>query len=57
MTLDWNGPLKDNAGAAHNTSVRMTITATAGGLTFGLHVNDQSQVKVLEGLRPLWSEV
>jgi hypothetical protein len=31
MTLDWKGPLKDTAGAIHNISVRMTITATAGG--------------------------
>ncbi len=27
MTLDWEGPLKDTAGAGHDISVRMTITA------------------------------
>ena len=48
MTLDWKGPLKDTAGAGHDISVRMTITATAGGLTFGLHVTNGSQAKVQE---------
>jgi hypothetical protein len=46
LTLDWKGPLRDTAGAGHDISVRMTITATAGGLTFGLHVTNGSQVKV-----------
>jgi hypothetical protein len=53
MTLDWNGPLKDTAGAGHNISVRMTITAVAGGLTFGLHLTNGSQVKVQEVCYPL----
>ena len=53
MTLDWSGPLKDTAEAGHNLSVRMTITATTGGLTFGLHVTNGSQAKVLEAWYPL----
>ena len=53
MTLDWNGPLKDTSGAEHNILVRMTITATAGGLTFRLHVRNQSQVKVQEVCYPV----
>ena len=53
MTLDWNGPLKDTAGAGHDISVRMTITATAGGLTFGFHVTNGSQAKVQEAWYPL----
>jgi hypothetical protein len=53
MVLDWNGPLKDTAGATHNIPVRMTIAATAGGLTFRLHVSNQSQVKVQEAWYPL----
>ena len=53
MTLGWKGPLKDAAGAGHDISVRMTITATAGGLTFGLHVTNGSPVKVQEAWYPL----
>src|ERR1017187_9491986 len=53
MTLGWKGPLKDAAGAGHDISVRMTITATAGGLTFGLHVTNGSQAKVQEAWYPL----
>lgn len=53
MTLDWKGPLKDAAGAGHDISVRMTITATNGGLTFGLHVTNGSPVKVQEAWYPM----
>jgi hypothetical protein len=53
LTMDWKGPLKDPTGAEHNISVRMNITATAGGLTFGLHVTNGSQAKVQEAWYPL----
>ncbi len=53
MTLDWKGPLKDTAGAGHDISVRMTIIADVGGLTFGLRVTNGSQVKVQEAWYPL----
>ena len=53
LSLYWNGPLKDAAGASHNISVRMTIAVTAGGLTFGLHLTNGSQVKVQEAMYPL----
>ena len=53
MTLDWQSPLKDAAGGGHDIAVRMTITATAGGLTFGLQVTNRSQVKVREVSYPM----
>jgi hypothetical protein len=53
LTLDWNGPLKDAAGGELDISVRMTVAATAGGLTFGLHVKNQSQAKVQEAWYPM----
>src|ERR1035438_5061627 len=53
MTLEWKGPLQDAAGAGHDVAVRMTITATTGGLTFGLHVTNRSQVKVREVSYPM----
>ena len=53
MTLDWKGPLKDTAGAGHDISVRMIVTATAGGLTFGLHATNGSKAKVQEAWYPL----
>ena len=53
MTLDWKGPLKDSAGAGHDIAVRMTITATVGGLTFGLQVTNRSPVKIREVSYPM----
>jgi hypothetical protein len=53
MTLYWNGPLKDTAGAEHDISVRMTLTAAAAGLTFGLHLSNHSQAKVQEAWYPM----
>jgi hypothetical protein len=52
MTLEWNGPLKE-ATTEYPISVRMTVTCTEQELTFGLHVNNQSSVKVMEVLYPL----
>ena len=53
ITLAWNGPLKDVARAGHSVSVRMSISAIPGGLTFGIHVTNGSQLKVLEAWYPL----
>ncbi len=52
MTLVWNGPLKE-ATSEYPISVRMTITCAEGELTFGLHVDNQSELKVMEVIYPL----
>lgn len=52
MTLDWNGPLKE-ATAEYPVSVRMTIACEDRQLTFRLHVENQSDLKVMEVLYPL----
>lgn len=52
MTLEWNGPLKE-ATAEYPVSVRMTIACEDRQITFRLHVENQSDLKVMEVLYPL----
>ncbi|MBI2301355.1 MAG: hypothetical protein HYU66_20805 [Armatimonadetes bacterium] len=52
LTLEWNGPLKDTAGAEQPIAVRMTVAAGERGLTFGLHLENHSQLKVQEAWYP-----
>ncbi len=52
LTLEWAGPLTDTAGARHDVSVRMTVTAADNALTFGLHVDNRSGLKLAEALYP-----
>lgn len=52
MTLEWHGPLKE-ATSEYQISVRMTIACANQQLTFKLHIDNQSEFKVMEVCYPV----
>ena len=52
LALTWAGPLQDTAGATHDMSALMRITAAEGALAFTLHVENRTKGKLQEALYP-----
>ena len=48
LTLYWDGPLTDSAGAEYDIPVRMEITADGASVTFQLFLENRTQYKVRE---------
>jgi hypothetical protein len=53
LSLSWDGPLADGAGAPRDVDVRMDIESADGSLTFTLHVSNRATGKVAEVRYPL----
>ena len=53
LTLRWNGPLKDTAGAEHKAVVRMDVKAVGNSLEFGLHLENHADGKVRKAWYPM----
>jgi hypothetical protein len=53
LTLNWNGPLKDTAGAEHKIAVRMEVKAAGNELQFGLHLDNHTDGKIRSVSYPL----
>ena len=53
LTLRWNGPLKDTAGAEHKAVVRMDVKAAGNSLEFGLHLENRADGKVRNACYPM----
>lgn len=53
VKLEWGPRLRDTAGAEHDLTVRMAITAADGRLAFTLHVDNRSAGKLTEARYPM----
>lgn len=53
LRIRWASPVRDTGGAEHDITVRMTITARGGALTFELQADNRTAGKLLEAWYPL----
>lgn len=53
LSLTWNGPLKDTAGAEHKITVRMDVKLTGNTLEFTLHLDNHTENIIREAWYPI----
>ena len=53
LVLEWNGPLKDTAGAEHKIAVRMDVRAAGNELQFSLHLDNGTACRIQEARYPM----